>query len=499
MFANNFSMTSAPEIDAETISNYSFQHMFANNNRMATAPSVLKPLTLPGYSCYEMFMGCAITQAPEIEAVTLTGTYNCYCMFRSCSSMTIPPTVLKPETLTNSCYRGMFQLCTNLEESPFINARTLTSYSIQSMFYTASNLKRVTAMFTTTPSTTVSNGWLNGVAATGIFTKNPNATWDQTVTRDGNTVPSGWTINDYQQTYLTFTVIDDDGSRFKIQNGSFEYSVDGGDWVRTNNDTYTPVISKNSVVRIRANYNPSGSIGIGQFFSMGKFNMSGNPMSLIYGEWYVNQEAKFKDYTFRSLFAGTDVVDAQNLVICINSAMSFGFRSMFQGCSNLVTAPSRIQVQNAGYYGMQDMFSSCTSLVTAPEIDCVSASTGAFQSMFSGCSSLVNPPSEINVQSITWDACNMMFYGCSSLTSSPIIRGKMGGSSCANMFYGCSSLSEVTYLGSTSPSSYNSDNWLYGVNSVGTIYKDQNATWDQTVTRDANGVPSGWTIDDYLE
>ena len=67
-------------------------------------------------------------------------------------------------------------------------------------------------------------------------------------------------------------------------------------------------------------------------------------------------------------------------------------------------------------------------------------------------------------------------------------------SSCRNMFYICPSIEEVVYLGTTSPNSINSDSWLYNVPDTGTFYMNKNATWDSTVSRDAHGVPAGWTI-----
>ena len=36
--------------------------------------------------------------------------------------------------------------------------------------------------------------WLGGVASTGTFYKNPDATWVKTITRSPSTVPSTWTI-----------------------------------------------------------------------------------------------------------------------------------------------------------------------------------------------------------------------------------------------------------------------------------------------------------------
>lgn len=46
-------------------------------------------------------------------------------------------------------------------------------------------------MFTTTPSTTYTSNWVQGVAASGTFIKNSSATWN--VTGD-NGIPTGWTV-----------------------------------------------------------------------------------------------------------------------------------------------------------------------------------------------------------------------------------------------------------------------------------------------------------------
>jgi hypothetical protein len=46
-------------------------------------------------------------------------------------------------------------------------------------------------MFTTTPGTTNTRDWVNGVAASGTFVKNSAATW---TTTGNNGVPTGWTV-----------------------------------------------------------------------------------------------------------------------------------------------------------------------------------------------------------------------------------------------------------------------------------------------------------------
>ena len=46
-------------------------------------------------------------------------------------------------------------------------------------------------MFKTTPSSTYTGYWVDGVASNGTFVKNVDATW---TTTGVNGIPSGWTV-----------------------------------------------------------------------------------------------------------------------------------------------------------------------------------------------------------------------------------------------------------------------------------------------------------------
>jgi hypothetical protein len=111
-------------------------------------------------------------------------------MFYGCSALTTAPT-LPATTLANNCYRQMFYNCKNLTTAPVLPAETLVTNCYYRMFYFCSNLNYIKAMFTTTPSTTYCNGWVNKVASSGTFVKNSAASWNVTGTSG---VPSGWTV-----------------------------------------------------------------------------------------------------------------------------------------------------------------------------------------------------------------------------------------------------------------------------------------------------------------
>ena len=126
----------------------------------------------------------------KIKMILNRYTCNFSCMFRDCTNLEEAPE-LPATTLELGCYSGMFRGCTSIEESPVLPATTLVGSCYNNMFRSCSSLSRITAMFTTTPGTTYTNGWVNGVAASGIFIKNAAATW---TTTGVNGVPTGWTV-----------------------------------------------------------------------------------------------------------------------------------------------------------------------------------------------------------------------------------------------------------------------------------------------------------------
>ena len=85
----------------------------------------------------------------------------------------------------------MFVGCTSLTTAPVLPALSLTSSCYNNMFSGCSSLNYIKAMFTTVPSGSYTSNWVNGVASTGTFVKNANATWDVTGT---NGVPENWTV-----------------------------------------------------------------------------------------------------------------------------------------------------------------------------------------------------------------------------------------------------------------------------------------------------------------
>ncbi len=192
LFKNCTSLTTAPSLPAITLANSCYYNMFYGCTSLTTAPEL--PATTLKIGCYDtMFYGCkSLATAPELPATTLAnGCYNN--MFYGCTSLNTAPE-LPATTLANGCYYDMFYNCTSLTTAPELPATTLANSCYYAMFKNCTKLNYVKANFVTEPSSTYTSDWLSGVASTGTFVPNPEATWTDTVTRGSSTVPENWTI-----------------------------------------------------------------------------------------------------------------------------------------------------------------------------------------------------------------------------------------------------------------------------------------------------------------
>lgn len=165
---NIMSMVYGADFDGKTeiTQSYQFRGLFRYGSEIVDASKLLLPATKLASYCYSyMFENCtSLVNAPELPATALV----------------------------NSCYSNMFYDCTSLVNAPTLPATTLSYYCYQHMFYGCSNLQYIKAMFTTTPGTNYTKGWVSGVSPTGTFVKNSAATWADTF--DANAIPDGWTV-----------------------------------------------------------------------------------------------------------------------------------------------------------------------------------------------------------------------------------------------------------------------------------------------------------------
>ena len=188
MFQGCTSLVTAPTLPATTLAENCYEYMFRETN-LTTAPE-LPATTLANYCYSSMFYGCtSLTTAPELSATTLAN--NCYYfMFYGCTNLVNAPE-LPATTLARECYDFMFRGCTSLTTAPELPALNLVYECYDSMFDGCTKLNYIKAMFVTKPGTDYTYNWVRGVASSGTFVKNSEATWNFTGTSG---IPTGWTV-----------------------------------------------------------------------------------------------------------------------------------------------------------------------------------------------------------------------------------------------------------------------------------------------------------------
>lgn len=195
-FRNLFSGTSVVSAEnlvlpSNSVREGGYEYMFYACSSLVKAPK-LPANTLYDQSYFHMFHGCSsLVNAPELPAWNLGN--RCYqYMFVDCTSLTNPP-VLSVTTLKYGCYLGMFKGCTSLVNAPELPATTLAEICYEYMFQDCTSLAFVKCLATDTSARHCTVLWLDGVSATGTFTKAAGMSgW--TIGNGG--IPSGWTVVD---------------------------------------------------------------------------------------------------------------------------------------------------------------------------------------------------------------------------------------------------------------------------------------------------------------
>lgn len=200
MFKGCTSLKYVPDLSASAIGSYAYTYMFSGCTSLETAPNI-SATTFYKNGCDSMFKGCTALTTPPSRIGTENSIINsgtCLSMFSGCTSLVTAPE-LPSVNLRYQCYNMMFSYCTSLTKSPLLPATTLTrkgsdsaSMCYADMFWGCSSLNEITCLLES-GGNYYTSGWVDGVASTGTFYKNPNRTW----VTGTNGVPSGWTVVDY--------------------------------------------------------------------------------------------------------------------------------------------------------------------------------------------------------------------------------------------------------------------------------------------------------------
>ena len=270
----------------------------------------------------------------------------------------------------------------------------------------------------------------------------------------------------YNHNYLKFTAQQDNSTISLTSKTSpdIKYSLNGGTWTQWDYSAIT--LNTGDTVRMKGNNSggfSTSSSKYNQFQMTGKISASGNIMSLLYDD---NFERK--------------------LTIPCN----YCFYYMFFGCAALTTAP-KLPATTLANYCYHNMFSGCTNLTTAPNLPATTLVNSCYYNMFYRCTNLTTVP-ELPAKTLASNCYYYMFFGCTSLTTAPELPATTLANYCYyNMFNGCKKLNSITCLATNISATNCTYNWVSGVASNGTFTKAASMTsW----TSGANGIPSGWTV-----
>ena len=368
--------------------------------------------------------------------------------------------------------------------------------------------------------------------------------------KDGGIKP--WTatedIHNYEFDYLTFKAVSEGTFTYsnaaggqQNSNNKISYSLDNGKTWSTESDSVSLSVSQGDKVLWKGNQSTTFG-GICTFGGTANFEVSGNLLSVLFGDDFLADNTIDNYRACGFMFYGSNCVSASNLILPVNPCASMFnsmfynctglintpdltkiilanscYNSMFQGCTSLTTPPE-LPATTLANYCYNNMFYGCTSLTTTPELPATSLASGCYRAMFYGCTSLTTPP-QLPATTLASYCYYQMFQGCTSLTKAPELPATTLASTCycsmfngctslieapelpsvdsiyedsySDMFNGCSSLNYIKAMLTATPSSHLTANWVSGVAATGVFIKNDLATWNVS---GVNGVPTGWNV-----
>lgn len=192
-----------------------------------------------------------------------------------------------------------------------------------------------------------------------------------------------------------------------------------------------------------------------------------------------------------------------------SSLAQYAFRSAFSNGNSNNTNPAAVtfvdidpadplilpSVTSNNCY--REMFRACTSLTYAPALPATTVAEGCYFNMFRKCTGLTSVANiTLPAMELQPDCYREIFRDCSGLTSVPVFPAHTLVDHCyQQMLSGCTRLTSITCLATDISATSCLENWVQGINTTGTFYKDPEMTgWVK-----GTNVPSKWTITNYSE
>ena len=404
-----------------------------------------------------------------------------YCfagLFRDCPVRNAKYLVLPYKSTSSYAYAYMFANCQNLISLPQIDGYGHGHYGYAYMFYEA-HTNGLTLVINRTDMQDQDEMFvwfvseLGGEGGTALIT-------NQNVDIPTSVIPYNWSrqyVDDSQHAYLTLSdIVDSSFARIHCNNED-NLPQTLRFWARP--ETSQGLMPWRRVFPGRQLMTDSeNSDGITKIQLKGECLCAPDDYSAdrpgLVAEW--NNSGVSID-TWSSIVSGklTEFVDWRNPLANDNVSLLatqcaysdfFHYNSQLVDCSGLVLpeiVPYNSPDQMFGY-----MFAQCDRLTQAPELPATTLASSCYQDMF---------------------------VGCTSLTQAPELPATTLASNCySNMFSGCTKIDHILWKSRTIPSSTYCNSWLNGVSATGTFEYTDPELDASSISRDASGVPAGWTI-----
>jgi hypothetical protein len=228
------------------------------------------------------------------------------------------------------------------------------------------------------------DGWVYGVASSGVFYKHHNISVGSggiPIGDDG--IPSNWNYFDYFNDYLAILSLEDDNT-ISFSGGILKYKINNGEWIETN---YVNVkINKFDIIRFKGEIKWSSA---GPYFrATKKFNVQGDIMSITRGTYGSTSSFNNDDIAFGYLFYNNQtLIESADMILPSTNMTYNNYAGMFKNCSSMINAPE-LPATTLSHACYSEMFYNCSSLTKAPELPATTLTDYCYQEMFVGCSNL---------------------------------------------------------------------------------------------------------------
>lgn len=268
---------------------------------------------------------------------------------------------------------------------------------------------------------------------------------------------------DYSKHYFTIEVTEPGELGFERKDGTTFYSLDdGGTWA----EFVDPIQIDNAQTKIifkGNNADMQGERGIGTFTSDDslKFKVSGNIMSLMFGDNFVGQLDIPVAHAFRFLFfTCMGLVDAGNLSLPATGLTENCYSMLFMEAKNLVKPP-KLPAMVMADECYSHLFDNCWSLETAPEFPATTLASNCYYSTFANCRGLINAPEILPATQLVDYCYDSMFLNCPSLEVGPYLPATtVAEGAYVLMFDSCHSLSSIRCAANAGVTSNNCNSFL---------------------------------------